>query len=172
MWSPRNNELIRKLHLFDSETADFGYHRDDTTGELWRFIYIGEPNTPLVDGKQASSELLHLLQKLGRWRDWFRQQLESYNHQFPFAGNEFVSYDLEIYLVVGRRSEIEQFQDNSRCENFSFIGNANRECIHVLTFDQLPLNVSDRHWYKDLPLRIGQYRDGGFNVDSEMRIQP
>jgi len=171
MWIPRDNQIIRNLHLFDDETADFAYHRDDTPGELWRFIYVGDPNVSLLDGNHPGTELLNLLAKLGRWRDWFRQRLETYSHEFPFDRDEFVSYDPELYLILGRITEIEQFQDHPRFENWSFISDVDSDCIWPRTFDNLLLNVSDQHWYKDKPLKIGQYRDGELTVDGVTTVK-
>ena len=172
MWFPRDNQIIRNLTLFDDEIADFAYHRDDTPGELWRFFFIGDPSATLLDGDRASSEVVGLFDRLGKYRDWFRKRLETYSHQFPFDGERFVSYEPEFYFVTGRRSEIGVLKDHPQFEDWSFIGEIDRDCIRPFTFDSLLLNVTDQHWYKDHPLTMGHFNQETFTVDGVTKVVP
>ncbi len=164
VWFPRDSRMYRNLHLFDDEYADFAYHRDDTPGELWRFFRIASPNIRLLDGDAPSTELILELTNLLTWNTWFQTNLENESHTAPIKCAEFVAYDPEIYLVIGRRHEIESFQNHDKFENWSFAHGQNYANIRPVTFDNLFVALSDNTWRENETIEMVRFENGETDV--------
>ncbi len=164
VWFPRDSQMYVRLHLFADEIADFAYHRDDTPGELWRFYRIANPNARLLDGDAPSDELTRELQNLITWNTWFQTNLENESHSKPIACAEFVAYEPEIYLVIGRRAEIESFQNHHKFENWSFIGREQYANIRPITFDNLIVALSDNAWRSNETIKMLEHTNGETSI--------
>ena len=164
VWFPRDSRIYSNLHLFGNEIADFAYHRDDTPGELWRFFRIASPNARLLDGAAPSPELLNELNNLVVWNAWFHTNLENESHVKPIKCAEFVAYDPEIYLVIGRRAEIESFQNHDKFEDWSFARSQQCDNIRPVTFDNLFVALSDNTWRKHETIEMVSFVNGETNV--------
>ena len=170
IWFPRDSRVYCDFELPGVGCVDFAYHRPDTTGELWRFIRIADPQIGLRDGGRPSDSLINELDELEKFRRRFVTLCETGKHTSPINSFRFVSHSPECYLVVGRRKET-GYLDQVRHEDWSFISTENAGNITTVTFDFLLCCLDHLCWNNPSVIELVHFSEGLVKLKSEFLLK-